>query len=368
MLGRNDTPFAAIGFEQAHRDGMDMGVVAVRASYVLSPDATLSLADEQAVVLVDEYEGNPHRTPLLRTSDLVPFKPGTDVTALANAYAPGDRPLATWRASIAVGARRHEVRVSGPRDWRRTATGLIAGPPEPVRAVAIDWRFAWSDLAQDELADGEVAPFNPIGVRRPISALEGRLDAEAQSLALVNDPQETDDDPNAKRTPQGFGPIPPFWRARQRFAGTYDDDWLATRHPQLPPDFDYCFYQAAPPGLVLPSHLRGDEEIVLASLLPSRERFAFAMPGVQPVACFAWTDGREVEMRLNLDGVHMDFRAPPMRVDLTWRAWLPVCPSFLQIDLRTERLDHPDLVELPRSGLHGIEGINEFGAVVHDRA
>ncbi|MFD1743836.1 DUF2169 domain-containing protein, partial [Rhizobium helianthi] len=38
--------------------------------------------------------------------------------------------------------------------------------------------------------------------------------------------------------PAGFAPLSPFWKDRAVLAGTYDDDWVANRHPLLPHDFD----------------------------------------------------------------------------------------------------------------------------------
>ncbi len=38
MLIRNETPFAAMGFGQLHRDGTPMAVLCVRAGYGLDPD------------------------------------------------------------------------------------------------------------------------------------------------------------------------------------------------------------------------------------------------------------------------------------------------------------------------------------------
>ncbi|KMO31200.1 hypothetical protein VQ03_27590, partial [Methylobacterium tarhaniae] len=89
MLIRNETPFAAMGFGQLHRDGAPMAVLCVRAGYVLNPDGSLQLAADQAIVLNDVYEGDPLRTPLLRVGDLIPYKPAADVTLLGAAHAPG---------------------------------------------------------------------------------------------------------------------------------------------------------------------------------------------------------------------------------------------------------------------------------------
>lgn len=199
------------------------------------------------------------------------------------------------------------------------------------------------------------AAANPIGVRRPARPGHDRArrqTVDAPSMAMVDALDEAYGVADAEHRPEGLGPVPPFWRARQRFAGTYDDAWLSARHPQLPADFDYRFYQCAPPPLALPHHLRGDETIELVHLLPGRDRFRFELPGTQPVARYEWLDGREVALRCNLDGAHLDLREPPVRVDLTWRAWLPVCPSFFKIDLTAASID--ETATIPRSGLHGM--------------
>jgi hypothetical protein len=75
MLASNATPFAAIAFEQKHRDGADMAVLAVRGQFHLSPDGSLRPSGARRLVLADEYAGDPHATPLLHPGDLIPFKP-----------------------------------------------------------------------------------------------------------------------------------------------------------------------------------------------------------------------------------------------------------------------------------------------------
>ncbi len=56
MLIRNETPFAAMGFGQLHRDGTPMAVLCVRAGYGLDPDARSISPEDQAIVLNDVYE------------------------------------------------------------------------------------------------------------------------------------------------------------------------------------------------------------------------------------------------------------------------------------------------------------------------
>jgi hypothetical protein len=359
MLGQNHTPFAAIGFEQAHRNGSDMAVLAVRASYRHDGQGALALGDVQEIVLTDAYAGDPQAAPLLRAADLVPFKPATDVTVLADSYRPEDKePDLHWLAGIRVGEYRYALRVCGQRQWRRQNGKLNLGPASPADRVAIDYRLSWGDLAPGE-APGDPPPLNPIGARRP-SGRESDPHA-APRAAQIDGLKEDYSDPFAPREPQGFGPIPPFWRQRQQFAGSYGDAWLAERHPLLPQDFDYRFYQCAHPRLIFDGYLSGGEEIELYHLRPDGKELVFNLPAVQPWAKFLWLDEREVSMRLNLDGVHIDAGGTDVSVDLTWRGWLPLCPQFFRIDLFQAELGDPGVSELPFSGVDGLDGVGASG-------
>jgi hypothetical protein len=331
MLSVNETPFAAIGFAQKHRDGTEMAVLAVRGQLRLAPDGSLAVTSPGELVLADEYAGDPHATPLLRVGDLIPFKPAADVTVLAEAYAPGDEPAATWPVRVRVDGHEHALRVSGPRLWRPRDTGFALDDAEAVRRAPVDYRFAAGGLVIGD-SSGEVDPYNPIGA----GILDRRCTATDRSYPAPTLDSEAEPvrDPFSRPEPRGLGPVPPWWRWRQRWAGTYDDAWLAERHPQLPADFDYRFYQTAPPGLILPGYLRGDERVELAGLTPGGGQLGFTLPGIQPWALFQLVSGREVPVLLNLDGLHVDLRGdPPWRVELTWRAWIAAPPCDFAIDL-----------------------------------
>jgi hypothetical protein len=86
MLGKNNTPFAAIGFEQMHRDGDRMAIIAARGRFELSADGRLAVAAKQEIVLADECQGEPLKATLTKVSDLVPFRPATDITVQGVSY------------------------------------------------------------------------------------------------------------------------------------------------------------------------------------------------------------------------------------------------------------------------------------------
>ncbi len=81
----NRTMFHAFAFRQFDREGALDGVVSVRGTFRVEPGLALATADDQeAFQWEDVYDGDPQQRPLLRQSDLVPFKPGTDVTVLGD--------------------------------------------------------------------------------------------------------------------------------------------------------------------------------------------------------------------------------------------------------------------------------------------
>ncbi|MBF2714282.1 DUF2169 family type VI secretion system accessory protein [Agrobacterium vitis] len=351
MLGKNLTRFAAIGFEQAHRDGEDMGVIAVRGRYQVNADGSLQLSDRQDIVLVDEYDGNPHTSPLIKAADLIPFKPASDITFLGAAYAPDGRAKQDWLVAVKVGQLSHAIRVTGTRSWVCTAGKWRLSDPQEATEVPIDYRLAAGDGHIEGLGSPSV-PGNPIGVSRPTP--EQALSSASVPAPRIDDAEEDYSDPFFARKPLGLGPVAPFWYFRQRYAGTYDDAWQAHRHPQLPADFDYRFYQSAHPSMIYPGFLAGDETVEMARLTPGGGTFKFALPAVRPVATYRWRDGREVMVQLNLDGVHIDFRNDSRLIDLTWRAWLPICPNFLCINLSDMPFADQEAANLPRASLHGL--------------
>jgi hypothetical protein len=358
MLATNTTPFAAIGFEQLHRDGEPMATLAVRGTFNLHPDLTLSLAENQDLLLSDEYDGRPDETPLARVGDLIPFKPAADVTVLADALAPEGKPHREWVAGLRVGGgTAHLLRILGPRFWEPVNgdPGWRLTQPEPTDRVAIDYRLAAGGLLVGDRAR-EVDARNPIGTGvlsreyTPRDTLVPAPQIEAEATP-VGDPFEPEQ-------PAGFGPVAPAWVWRQGFAGTYDEAWTRDRHPLLPTDFDYRFYQTAHPSLIQPGYLRGDELVELGRLLPGvAEEVSFHLPGVVPQAVFEWESGTTVATRLNLDGLHLDLRGPgPWRVDLTWRGWVVRGEGFFKIDLHALGLGDPALVHLAATGEHGVIG------------
>lgn len=151
----NRTPLKAFAFRQFDTEGGLDCVVAVRGTFVHAQDAAMGLGrPQEPFQWEDLYEGDPHTTPLLRQGDLVPGKPGTDVTFLGSSHAPQGRAAGTWTCGLRLGPVHKTIRVFGPRAWtpqvrqrwagwhanapREEIAGWELSEPEPVRAVAVD--------------------------------------------------------------------------------------------------------------------------------------------------------------------------------------------------------------------------------------
>ncbi|MFB8342203.1 DUF2169 family type VI secretion system accessory protein [Brucella cytisi] len=328
----NRTPFPALAFRQYNMVGEMLGVVVARGSFQLTNGGALALAGKQyPLVMSDTYDGDPHKTSQVACTDLAPFKPGTDITFLGASFAPDGVASPTWTCGFRVGEMNKRLRVHGPRFWRartrRTWKGLIDRDKETVldgweltegqavEYVALDWRLAFGGRT-----DTDCEARNPIG----IGLVDERRFAEqhvwsAPQIELEDQPicQVTD-----RLAPAGLAPISPFWKDRADRAGTYDEEWLDTRHPLLPPDFDFSFWQAAPRDQIADQWLTGDEEFELHRLLPGIETLKGRLPGISLGISLDQGDGPK-HAPMVLDGVHFDMRPGVGRVFLTWRVGFP---------------------------------------------
>jgi len=328
----NPTPLPGLAFRQFDQNGELDCVVTLRGTFEHVQDGPARWRDQQMPLQwQDAYEDDPHLTPMLHQGDLVPEKPGTDVTFLGASHAL-DGPRRHWPCGIEVGPMRKTLQVSGPRHWqpviRRARWPLRSdeeiidwslGEAEPAESVPMDWRLAAG--GRGAFVDAEPDPDNPIGC--------GRIGPrEAWRNRPVPAPQiSAGSDMTPAASPVGLGPVPPFWRQRHRHAGTYDEAWLSDRHPLLPQDFNPQFWQCAPEDQVVQPWLKGDEGYRLTNLHPEHSQATGRLPGLGfavRVDDGAWTP-------LNLDGVQFDWRQEAL-ILLTWRARFPL-PEALGVKL-----------------------------------
>lgn len=311
----NRTPFAAERGWVRDRDGAEVWLVAVKATFDILPDGRTAVCAEQPPVLrVAEHHGEPGRSSIRYESDLVLTKKTTDVVVVGHAHAPGGNAATQIDAGFKVGPIQKVLRVFGDRVWESAG----ASPPRPFEKMPLVYERAYggADLKSD--APGKDWEWrNPVGTGYAVSS------RNAVGLKLPN--FEYPDRPIGswadRPAPAGFGAIACHWQPRAGYAGTYDDRWMKTRQPLLAEDLDDRYFQCAPADQQTPDFLRGGEPAILHNLHP-RGRIQFVLPKLHLGFETRFLDGsREVHRNRRLHTVILEPDVP--RVSLVWHSALP---------------------------------------------
>jgi hypothetical protein len=349
----NRTPFAHFAFDKMGAGRRFFDVVLLKGTLALTPDRIVPAVDQLPIVLGDDLWDPDHaeRSSLKHAGEVVLVKPTTDVIVTGKALAPGGTLRAGWTAGVEItsGAGTkltYRAQAMGPRRWRHGEKGWTLSEPEPTAEVPIRYELAYGGAYQVKRGEGEpswvVHPENPSGVG---FFDEGALDTAREYPAPQWIPHEAPAPEMNRAIPlAGFGPVARPWRSRLQYAGTYDDDWkrrmaediAAGRPADYPADFDTRFFQCAPPGLVTPEHLIGDEVFTLTGLMPGAEPYTFQLPCVRMIAGMLDGKNEEHQEGMPLDTVQIDLDAG--LVNLCWRLTLDQARDIRAALIRVARI------------------------------
>lgn len=311
----NRTPFAAERGWVRDREGAEVWLVAVKATFDILPDgSTIPSKDQPPVLRVPEYHGEPGKSSIKYEADLVLTKKTTDVIVVGHAYAPGGKPATELDVGFRVGPVQKVLRVFGDREW-----GAL-GPTSPQRftkmPIVYERAFGGVDRKSPN-PDRDWDWRNPVGCGYAVSKVH--LDGRAvPNIEWRDRPIRSWDD---RPAPAGFGAIASHWQPRAGFAGTYDDRWMKTRQPLLPDDFDDRFFHCAPADQQAPQFLTGGDPVVLLNLTPGGD-LRFALPKIHLGFETRFYDGsREIHKLRKLHAVIVEPDFP--RVSVVWHSALP---------------------------------------------
>jgi hypothetical protein len=311
----NKTPFAAERGWVRDRNGAEVWLVAVKATFDILPDgSTVSSKDQPPVLRVPEYHGEPGKSSIKYEADLVLTKKTTDVIVVGHAYAPGGKPATEIDVGFRAGPVQKVLRVFGDREWG------VLGPtsPKPFTKMPIVYERTFGGVDhKSSNPDRDWDWRNPVGCGYAIS--KSHLDQRAvPNIEWRDRPIRSWDD---RPPPAGFGAIASHWLPRAGFAGTYDDRWMKTRQPLLPEDFDDRFFQFAPADQQAAQFLTGGEPVVLLNLTPGGD-LRFALPKLYLGFETRFYDGsREIHKLRKLHTVIVEPDFP--RVSIVWHSALP---------------------------------------------
>jgi len=254
--------------------------------------------------------------------DFADFKPTAEVM-LRGVCHPPHRSDATCDVSFRVGDWKKTLKVVGHRVWVDHAAGGKHTEPTAIGSIPVDYAHAYG---------GPGFLNNPIG-KGHVEKLAGdgeELYQPPRSGRSVVMPTEqlpnvvyADGDSHKHGLPAGFGPINANWPFRSRKLGTqYDQEWLDTRAPCFAADMDWTYFNVAPPDQQLKGYLRGDEEVTIENLHPSRSRLSVKLPSVRVRVFVRDVDADAREIAMKLDTLFVDVEDGSLY--LTWRGMTPV--------------------------------------------
>jgi hypothetical protein len=326
---RNQTPFAATLAPILDKDGREAAVVVIKGTFAIRNGSdTLAPTEEQApLVLADEYHGEPGQSSLKYESDLHPPKPGTDVSLLGHAYARDPR-QGFVDAGLKIGPLSKVLRVFGDRVWFKALGFWVPSEPRPFDRIPLLYEraFGGRNFSHANPKKHSLEARNPVGTGYVVKGADGFR--EDLPLPNLENPGDLITSAGDKPSPAGFGLIAPHWLPRRDFAGTYDQNWKATRFPFLPADFDPRFFHAASPGLASPAKLSGGEPVRYVHLSEQPD-VSFALPK-RRFAIRASIKNKPSEYAAVLDAVVVEPDAG--RIILTWKALIPCNRNFLYVE------------------------------------
>ena len=323
----NETKFPAgwtLGFE---RDGRELVVVMVKATFVIPPEAGNPIVADEHIPLTeeDQFTGEPGLSAPLRETDYAHRKPVCDVLLNGTAYVPGANLERRLVVGMRVGQMVKGFTVVGNRVWRRGVASINISAPERFSRMPISYDCAFGGVDQKKDRPDEIRTFmeNPVG--RGYSYFKEDLDGKPlPNTEMIDVPIE---DPGGAYRPMGFGAIGRNWQPRTRFAGTYDQAWIEQRAPFWPDDFDYRYFQAAPADQHIP-YPTGGEDVVLKNLTPNG-RVAFRLPMMKMPVLFIPRAGKDHELAAVVDTLLIE---PDLGTfTMTWRAALPLRRNCFEI-------------------------------------
>ncbi|MCG8613627.1 MAG: DUF2169 domain-containing protein [Pseudomonadales bacterium] len=323
----NNTPFVSEMTFMQDKSGRDILLVMVKATFSIAPKVTVC-REQQPLVMVDEYEGEPGFSTLLKSTDLYPPRPGVDVTVLGHVHAPAGKQATQLDAGIAIANHVQRLRVFGDRVWQ----GGIPSRAEPFTQMPLTYGNSFGGIHHfdpDQPIGPESAVFlaeNPAG--KGFAGRRGVREMEGMPLPNIEDPGALICTIKDCPRPVGLGAIAPTWAPRVNYAGTYDDDWKTNRAPFLPLDFDERFFSVAPEGLMLPPGcIQGGELVQLFHLTPEAE-VRFDIP-ICPLAVNVQFDFKTQSLPVLIEAITIE--PDENRFQLLWKAQFPCERNSLRV-------------------------------------
>ena len=272
----------------------------VKGTFDLHDGEAASLAAEPLELSGDLFFDEDPEASLRYASDFAYFKPRTDLLLVGSCHAPGGQESRGCRVVFQVGTVARTLAVFGDRYWSKSSDGRWqASEPRPFSAMELRYENAFGGSGFER---------NPTGKGRGVVTTDDGK--RWWPLPNIMDPRSSMASPEQVFEPAGFGPLASDWPQRAGKVGTYGEAWLEKRWPWFAEDFDWGYFNAAPPPLQEPDYLRGDEDLYFENLHPTIPEYRSRLPGLR-ARCF-------LNLRPEFVEDETGFREVPLRLDTLW--------------------------------------------------
>ncbi|MGK4004643.1 DUF2169 domain-containing protein [Sorangium sp. So ce1036] len=354
--------------------------VVCKRTYLVDDRGRLSRAPEQIPLFDDLIVAPDAPAVLVHDTDLVAWKPLTDVLVLGHAHAPGGAASSVLTA-VRIGERSKQVLVLGDRRASLSHAGhLLFSEPAPFERMPLGHDRAYGGI--DAVAEARLGdPAAPIKACMPREAqgpgaseysyprnfagkgylIEATPDAlEALELPNLEDPEDrlTPERLVVGSTrawprmplPASYGALDYGWFPRLAYMGVvplHDQEDAVFQEVRrglapasvlketfLDPDHDVDFRITCcgSLGLQLP-YLSGGEEIVLYNLHPRHPKWEIRLPGERPEIS---TDGRNGKLNRTDPVIHtLTIEPDHDRVTVVWRGAARALRPYMPAELAT---------------------------------
>lgn len=285
-------PLRVMGFVYRLRSGAFAQTVVGKVTFLLLPgECVLSSEQDEPNEEDNHWNDDPTRS-VYAPSDRAPYKPRADVLLVGHAFAPSQQPVSSLMVRLVVGGELDKSIEVWRDRWFRVQDGrLLEGAL--FTKVPLRW----------ERAAGGPETNNPTGIR-----FDGAPDMYGMAAIPNLQPPGTYISRRSDTfAPVCFAPIAAKWPGRAQKLGRHGAAYFGggLESGSLPEDFDYSYFQAAPPDQQV-SELRPNERLVLENLHPEHSRLVTSLPGLRPRAVVDRATGEREEIRLVADTLWID--------------------------------------------------------------
>jgi len=292
MEFKNHTPFSSLGWLHIDADNQSYITTVCRVKFLfkktdIEGEWNLQVAPKQDELFFQDVPYDSDDEASIRyESDLVPFKPYTDIIVNAKTYNLFHEKK--WSCNVTLqdknGAKLNDSPLS------------IHVRDKDISHVDIRYeKAAGGIISRGRDASGEEVDvfdeYNPIGCgKNNPNPCEIQIDYQENPLDHI---------------PAGFGCLHRSWKSRTDYAGTYDQKWREEQYPHLPRDFDDRYYQAAHPKLISSTYLKGGETLILTQLMKEHYQNRFLIPDFQFMSR-VHSPTQVIPAKMNLDTLLVD--------------------------------------------------------------